>query len=57
MDFLAAEPRSIAGPLFRSECLWNDLADIVFDGVGLAGFNCRANAYFLTSAAVSRFVL
>ena len=25
--------------------LWNDLADLVFDGVGLAGFMSRANAF------------
>ena len=27
-----------------SVSLWNDLADPVFDGVGLAGFKSRANA-------------
>ena len=27
--------------------LWNDLADPVFDGVGLAGFKNRANAFLL----------
>ena len=27
--------------------LWNDLADPVFDGVGLAGFKSRANAFLL----------
>ena len=27
--------------------LWNDLADAVFDGVGLAGFKSRANASLL----------
>ena len=27
--------------------LWNDLADPVFDGVGLAGFKSRANAVLL----------
>ena len=26
--------------------LWNDLADPVFDGVGLAGFNSRPNALY-----------
>ena len=26
---------------------WNDLADPVFDGVGLAGFKSRANAFLL----------
>ena len=28
-----------------SVTLWNDLADPVFDGVGLAGFKRRANAF------------
>ena len=27
--------------------LWNDLSDPVFDGVGLAGFKSRANAFLL----------
>ena len=27
--------------------LWNDLVDPVFDGVGLAGFKSRANAFSL----------
>ena len=30
-----------------SVSLWNDLADPVFDGVGLAGFKSRANAFSL----------
>ena len=30
-----------------SVSLGNDLADPVFDGVGLAGFTCRANAFLL----------
>ena len=30
-----------------SVSLWNDLANPVFDGVGLAGFNSRANAFLL----------
>ena len=30
-----------------SVSLWNDLADAVFDGVGLAGFKSRANAILL----------
>ena len=30
-----------------SVSLWNDLANSVFDGVGLAGFKSRANAYLL----------
>ena len=31
----------------RSVSLWNDLSDSVFDGVGLAGFKSRANAFLL----------
>ena len=30
-----------------SVSLWNDLADPVFDGVGLAGFKIRSNAFLL----------
>ena len=30
-----------------SVSLWNDLSDPVFDGVGLAGFKTRANAFLL----------
>ena len=30
-----------------SVSLWNDLADSVFDGVGLVGFKIRANASLL----------
>ena len=30
-----------------SVSLWNDLANVVFDGVGLAGFKSRANAFLL----------
>ena len=30
-----------------SACLWNDLADPVFDGVGLAGFMSRASTFLL----------
>ena len=30
-----------------SVSLWNDLSDNVFDGVGLAGFKSRANAFLL----------
>ena len=29
--------------------LWNDLGDPVFDGVGLAGFKSRTNAFLLAS--------
>ena len=33
--------------LFFSVSLWNDLKGAAFDGVGLAGFNSRANAFLL----------
>ena len=33
--------------------LWNDLADPVFDGVGLAGFKSCANAFFIGLTALS----
>ena len=33
--------------------LWNDLADPVFEGVGLAGFKSWANAFLLAKAALS----
>ena len=38
MPLFVAEPRSVPGLLFTSRYLWNDLADPVFDGVGLVGF-------------------
>ena len=39
---------SIAEALCPSLCFfWNDLSDPVFDGVGLAGFKSRANAFLL----------
>ena len=34
-------------PSRLSVSLWNDLSDPVFDGVGLAGFKSRANAFLL----------
>ena len=36
--------------------LWNDLVDPVFDGVGLAGFKSRANAFLFPKVARSFFV-
>ena len=33
--------------------LWNDLSGPVFDGVGLAGFKSRANAFLLAWSALS----
>ena len=37
--------------------LWNDLGDPVFYGVGLASFQCRANAFLLAYADCSLFCL
>ena len=47
-----APPRSRTSQNHRifiplSMSLWNDLADPVFDGVGLAGFKTRANYFFI----------
>ena len=47
-----APPRSRISRYHRtfialSVSLWNDLANPVFDGVGLAGFKSRANAFLL----------
>ena len=39
-----------------SVSLWNDLADSVFDVVGLAGFKRRVNAFLLAKAALSSLV-
>ena len=33
--------------IFLSVCLWNDLGDPIFDGVGLVGFKSRPNAFLL----------
>ena len=48
MRLLAVEPRSTGGFLFPciSVSLLNDLGNPVFDGVILAGFEGRANAYW-----------
>ena len=35
-----------------SVSLWNDLSDPVIDGVGLAGFKSRANAFLLARSVV-----
>ena len=37
-----------------SVSFWNDLADPIFDGVILAGFKSRANAFLLALAALSQ---
>ena len=57
---LVAHQYTYAPPRWRiSHCrrtfvpLWNDLADPVFDGVGLAGFKSRANDFLLAKAALS----
>ena len=48
MRRFAAEPRNTVG-LYSPLCVRrNDLADPVFDGVGLSGFKSRANAFLLT---------
>ena len=49
---LFAPPRCTSSQYRRSfvplsVSLWNDLSDPVFDGVGLAGFKRRANAFLL----------
>ena len=50
--FTHAPPRCRTSPYRRtfvplSVSLWNDLSDPVFDGVGLAGFKSRDNAFIL----------
>ena len=52
MHLLDAEPRSTAGFVFLSVSLSNDLADPVFDGVGLTGFKSRANSLFWHSCSL-----
>ena len=42
--------------ILLSVSLWNDLADLVFDGVGLAGFKSRANAFQLLDPILSSIV-
>ena len=55
---LVARRHSLAPPCCRisqyrrtfvpfSVSLYNDLSDFVFDGVGLAGFDSRANAFLM----------
>ena len=56
MHLAAAEPRSTAGLLFPSHYLWNNLVDPVFDGVWLAGFKSRSNAFFVGIVALSFLV-
>ena len=47
MRLIATEPLCTGGLLLPSQCQWNVLADNIFDGVGLAGFKSRANAFLL----------
>ena len=47
---------SIAEACAHSVSLWNHLSDPVFDGVGLAGFKSRANAFLLSCSALSFFI-
>ena len=39
--------------ILLSVSLWNDLADPVFNGMGLAGFKSRASVFLLSKAALS----
>ena len=48
LRLLAVELRSSRTFVLLSMSLWNDLGYPVFDGVGLAGFKSRANAFQLT---------
>ena len=63
---LVAHRHSFASPRCRtsqyrrsfvplSVSLWNDLSNPVFDGVGLAGFRSRANAFQLAGIICSFF--
>ena len=56
MLLLTAEPSSTAGLSHHSVSPWNDLGDLVFDGMGLVGFTSRANALLLAQAVRSIFV-
>ena len=52
-QYTYAPPRCRTSPYGRtfvllSVSLWNDLADPILDGVGLAGFKSRANVFLLT---------
>ena len=38
--------------ILLSVCLWNDLSDPVFDGVGLSSFKSRTNAFFPFSSFI-----
>ena len=40
-----------------SVSLWNDLGDLVFDGVGLEDFKCRVNDFLLANSCSLHFSL
>ena len=40
-----------------SVSLWIDLPDPVFDGVGMAGFKSRANAFYWPSSSLPFYLL
>ena len=64
---MVAHRHSFAAPRCRTQyrrtfvphsvSLWNDLSDPVFDGVGLAGFQSRANFYLLAKSVLSLCLL
>ena len=61
MGLLASEPRLTAGPLFYCVSVerssWGHIGSLTpFDGVGLAGFKSRVDAFLLVYAARSLFV-
>ena len=58
MHRLGAKPHSTAGLLFPSLCPsgTNLLAPYSIDGVGLAGFKSRANAFFCLSCSIPTIV-
>ena len=46
IHLLAAEPLITAGPIFPSHSLWNDLADRIYGGVGLAGWRAGSIIFY-----------
>ena len=47
MRLLAVETQSRRTFIPVAVSLWNDLGDVLFDGVGLAGFKSMANTFLL----------
>ena len=37
----------VGSGVYLDDTIWNDLIDPLFDGVGLAGFKSRSNAFLL----------